>query len=695
MGMASHYKVGHGSRYPLGSRVYPQGTNFSIVSRAATAVELRLYKAHDSPAPFQIIKLKPEVNRTYIFWHVFIEDLPVGVFYTWRLDGPSDTASSGLRFDGQRDLLDPWARAVTDSCWDRASARLGEGHGMRAIVVETPSQQPQAVASERKDQMQDAIIYELHVGGFSRHPSSGVTPGRQGTFGGVIEKIPYLKSLGITHVELLPIMAFDQQHVPDDLIEMGLDNYWGYSTHSFYSPHPHYCQTPDQGTHLVEFKAMVDALHEAKIGVILDVVFNHTAEAGADGPTINFKGIGNDIFYHLEESDRSRYRDYTGCGNTVNCNHPVVTSFLVNCLEFWARELDVDGFRFDLASVMARGEDGEPLDSPPALWAIELSADLLSKRLIAEAWDAAGLYQVGSFPGYRWAEWNGAYRDVIRRFVRGDPGLLGEVATRMSGSSDYYQPQGGHPFNSINFITCHDGFTLNDLVSYTHKHNLSNGERNRDGHNDNLSWNCGIEGETSDRAVTALRRRQMRNCMAILLLSQGVPMILAGDEVMHSQQGNNNAWCQDNETSWFDWTLTEKNADMLRFTREMIHLRRRHPSLQRRQFLKGTACEAGTLSDICWHGENLDRIAWDDPMARLLGFTLAGTTPEEPHLHVIMNMSEAVHRVKLPQIYGVDWRLAVDTSNAAPADIHPPGSQPQVLGDYQVSARSVMVVEGH
>ena len=690
--MSSNYNIGVGSRYPLGSTVSAGGVNFSIVGRAATAVELRLYETHDSPEPFQIIQLDPEVNRTYIFWHLFVEELPTGVCYTWRMDGPSDTASSGLRFDPAQDLLDPWARAVTDAGWDRMAAeRGGPAQSMRAMVLETP---PEPLPNERRHVTQEAVIYELHVGGFSRHPSSGVSADRRGTFSGVIDKIPYLKSLGITHVELLPVMAFDPQHAPPGPREMGLENYWGYSTHSFFSPHPHYCQTPEKGSHLVEFREMVDALHEAGIDVILDVVFNHTAEAGADGPTINFKGIANDAFYHLDKSDRSLYRDYTGCGNTVNCNHPLVTSFLVNCLEFWAREMGVDGFRFDLASVLSRGEDGEPLDSPPALWAIELSPELLSKRLIAEAWDAAGLYQVGNFPGYRWAEWNGRYRDVIRRFLRGDPGLLGEVAMRICGSSDYYQHQGRHPFNGINFITCHDGFTLRDLVSYNHKHNLPNGEADRDGHNDNLSWNCGVEGDSDDPEIISLRHRQMRNAMAILLMSQGIPMLLAGDEVMRGQQGNNNAWCQNNEMGWFDWDLTERNADMLRFTREMIQLRKRHPSLQRRRFLKGSPTGESKLPDIRWHGAALNQVEWDDPVASLLGFTLAGRTPEEPHLHVMMNMSEAAHRVKLPRIRGVSWRLALDTSLAAPDDIHPPGSQPTVKGSYTVNPRSVFVVEG-
>ena len=692
--MSRKYEAGNGSRYPLGSRAYPHGVNFSIVSQAATAAELRLYESHNSPFPFQIIRLDPRHHRTYIYWHVFVQDLKPGVFYTWRLDGPSNTKESGLRFNISQDLLDPWARGITDTGWNRRSATRGDTcHSMRALVLSPKDRRQSTDRIHRRYRGQEAVIYELHVGGFTQHPSSRVTPAKRGTFGGIIEKIPYLKSLGITHVEFLPVMAFDRQGVPEQVAEAGLHNFWGYNTHSFFSPHPHYCETPEKGTHLEEFRTMVDALHEAEIDIIMDVVFNHTAEGGDDGPVINFKGMINEIFYHLEPEDHSLYRDYTGCGNTVNCNHPIVGSLLVNCLEFWAGEMGVDGFRFDLASAMARGEDGEPLDAPPVLWSIELSAALSGRRMIAEAWDAAGLYQLGSFPGYRWSEWNGRYRDVIRRFVRGDSGVLGEVATRICGSSDYYQHQDRHPFNSVNFVTCHDGFTLWDLVSYDRKHNLSNAEDDRDGHADNLSWNCGAEGETDDVQILALRQRQARNFMAILLLSQGVPMILAGDEVLRSQAGNNNAWCQDNENGWFDWHLTRRNAGMLRFTREMIHLRRRHASLQRRQFLKETADQEHGLPEICWHGPELQQPQWDDPDARFLAFTLAATQPEEPHLHVVMNMSGVEVPISPPAIGDTPWRLAVDTARSSPDDIYPPEAQPPLEVSYRVKPRSVVVLE--
>lgn len=700
--MTNSLRVLPGARYPQGATVYDTGVNFCIISREATRVELLLYEACDSTEPFQVVVLDPHDNRTFVFWHVFIEGLKPGINYTWRVDGPNDTARSGYRFNPEVELVDPWARATTDNLWRRSDAMSGDySTSIRAVVVDSgqyklPSHAEDFVHPEHRSQVQEMVIYELHVGGFTKHPSSGVEESKRGCFAGLIEKIPYLKELGVTHVELLPVMAFDAQDVPPGVAEKGNSNYWGYSTHSFFSPHPGYCVTPEQGTHLREFRDMVDAMHEAGLQVILDVVFNHTAEGGIDGPTINFKGMGNEIFYHLEASDRSRYNDFTGCGNTVNCNQPLVTGFLLHCLEFWAGDMAVDGFRFDLASVLSRGQDGLPMAHPPIVWAIELSAVLANRNIIAEAWDAVGLYQVGHFPGYRWGEWNGRYRDLIREFVRGDKGLIAEVATRLTGSSDLYAHQGRHPFNSVNFITCHDGYTLWDLVSYQDKHNWDNGEENHDGHNDNRSWNCGVEGETDDPVINQLRRRQARNFMAILLLSQGVPMLLAGDEVLRSQSGNNNAWCQDNALSWFDWSLVEKNADMLRFTREMIALRRRHPTLMRRQFLTGTPRPGEAMSDITWHGHALEEPLWDLPDARVLAFTLAAVDQQESHLHVVLNMDDEAHDFPLPPIGHVGWHLAIDTGEDAPRDAVPPDHQTRLDRlQIRVKARSVVVLEGH
>jgi len=440
---------------------------------------------------------------------------------------------------------------------------------------------------------------------------------------------------------------------------------------------------------------MVKALHRAGIGVILDVVFNHTCEGGAGGPILNFKGFGNETFYCLDTIDKGIYLDFTGCGNTVNANHPLVTHFILDALEYWVREMHVDGFRFDLASALARDSDGHPLANPPVLWGIELSDTLAETEIIAEAWDAAGLYQVGSFPGYRWMEWNGRYRDSIRRFVRGDPGLIPEIATRISGSSDLYEANLRQPINSINFVTCHDGFTLWDLVSYNRKHNLANHEGNRDGSDNNLSWNCGIEGETQNLEVLNLRRRQAKNFLTLLFLSQGIPMLLAGDEVLRSQQGNNNAWCQDNEIGWFDWSLLDRNADMLRFTRGLIALRKRHPNLRHRHFLVGQPLPGGTLPDVAWHGLELNAPRWDDPESRILAFTLAPTCAEEAPLHVMINMSDRALRFALPEIAPARWYLALDTARPAPNDVMSPADQSPVSEIRPlVRARSILVLEG-
>lgn len=688
-----------GRRYPPGATVEDDGVNFSIFSRHATGAELLLYASASSAEPFQIVRLDPQVNHTFFSWHLLVVDLPPGTHYTWRMDGPNQPQAHGWRFNPEIELVDPWARAINTCDWQRfRRSRTGiQPHDSpRALVIAEEynweGDVPLRLPSEQ------TVIYELHVGGFTSHPSSGVT--HPGTFLGLIEKIPYLQALGITHVELMPIMAFDEQDVPEAVWDAGLKNYWGYSSFGFFSPHPGYCVTPERGTHLNEFREMVKALHRAKIGVILDVVFNHTSEGGSTGPTLTFKGIGNETFYCLDTLDKAKYLDFTGCGNTVNANHPIVAHFIVDALEYWVREMHVDGFRFDLASAMARDADGRPMANPPVLWEIELSDTLAAAKIIAEAWDAAGLYQVGSFPGYRWMEWNGRYRDTIRRFVRGDPGLVAEVATRLSGSSDLYQANLRQPINSINFVTCHDGFTLWDLVSYNRKHNHANCEKDRDGSDDNLSWNCGIEGDTNDLQVLALRQRQAKNLLALLFLSQGIPMMLAGDEVLRTQHGNNNTWCQDNALGWFDWTLVERNAEMLRFVRGLIALRKRHPSLRRRHFLSGQPQAGSDVPDVVWHGTTLNAPAWDDPLAATLALTLAPAHQSEAPLHIMLNMGDAACHFELPRLPQLRWRLdrwqlALDTSRAAPLDVSAPGDQITVdFAPLLVRARSVVVLEG-
>jgi glycogen operon protein len=679
------FTVEAGARFPMGATARPGGVNFSIFCPHATRVALVIYRdAEDLRPEFEIV-LDPALHRTFAFWHVFLGNAAPGLYYTWRIDGPHEP-ERGLLFDPRRELLDPWAEGVSAALWDRARAGTSHEPHFRALVLEQDDYDWEGDQPLRRS-LQDAVVYELHVGGFTRHASAAVA--HPGTFSGVIEKIPYLQALGITDVELLPVMAFDTQDVPPSVAALGLDNYWGYSPVAFFAPHPQYAAGPDAHD---EFRDMVKALHRAGIGVILDVVFNHTAEGGADGVTIGFKGLGNEFFYHLDAKDRRRYLDYTGCGNTINANHPFVMTYLLKCLECWVVDMHVDGFRFDLASSMSRGEDGQALYHAPLPWGIEFSDALSSSHLIAEAWDAAGLYQVGDFPGFRWAEWNGRYRDALRRFVRGDPGMIGEIATRISGSSDMYAPLGKFPANGINFITCHDGFTLNDLVSYEAKHNQANGEENGDGSDHNLSSNCGVEGPTADPAVLRLRARRVRNFQALLMLSQGVPMLLAGDEVLRSQNGNNNPYCQDNEISWFDWSLVERSADMLRFTREMIALRRRHPTLRRARFIDPSP--AGRNPDIRWYGEHGREPDWHDKSSRVLCFTLAGLAPSEPALYVMMNMAPRAKSLPLPGITGRRWYRVVDTSCEPPLDILATGVRlDDGQSSYVLAAWSIAVFE--
>lgn len=683
------YRNRTGQGYPAGATVTDGGVNFSIFTRHGQSASLLLFERDDDPEPVQTIELDPVDNRTFFFWHVFVVGAGPGLLYTWRI-GPGETEPHAARVNPERQLLDPWARVVSTTHWNRADAISGRNpHTAIRGVVEHDSYDWEDDAPVNHP-LRDAIIYELHVGGFTRHPSSGVA--MPGTFRGLIEKIPYLKTLGVTDVELLPVAVFDEQDVPPATAELGLQNFWGYSPIGFFALHPGYAHDVDARS---EFRDLVKALHQADIGVILDVVFNHTAEGGADGPVFGLKGLANDIYYHLEADDRRRYRDYTGCGNTINANHPVVAQLLQQCVDYWAREMHVDGFRFDLASALARGEDGKPMEHAPVLWNIEFSPTLADTHLIAEAWDAAGAHQLGNFPGFRWAEWNGDYRDVVRRFVAGEPGLIGPLATRLAGSGDLFAGSGGLPINSINFVTCHDGFTLHDLVSYQHKHNEDNGEDNRDGTDANYGWNCGHEGPTDDPDIVALRERQVRNFFSVLLLSQGVPMLLAGDEMLRTQHGNNNAWCQDNEISWIDWALLERNADAVRFAREMIALRKRHASLRRDRFLTGERGGDSDRPDIAWHGPSLEPPNWNDPEARMLGFTLAPANGASESLHVVLNMDAQPVRCSLPTINGSDWHIAVDTAARAPHDIVPPQHQERLgSAEVVVQERSVVVLEG-
>jgi glycogen operon protein len=639
--------------------------------------------------PFQTVRFDPYVNKTFHIWHVFVRGLKPGVHYAYRVDGPSDSA--GQRFNRNKVLIDPYARGNSNALWDRASACTPEDNlrtSIRSVVIDGSDYDWEGDKPLNRP-LADCIIYEAHVRGFTHSPTSGVR--HPGTFVGLAEKIPYLKDLGITAVELLPIFDFDETAVLRIVDGKPLHNYWGYSTIGYFAPQSSYCLQPESGGHLREFRDLVKALHKADIEVILDVVFNHTDEGNHQGPTYSFRGIDNRAYYLLVPWALQYYIDYSGCGNTFNCNHPIAAKMIVECLHYWVQEAHVDGFRFDEGSILSRGEDGAPSARPPLVWHIELDESLADTKVIAEAWDAAGLYQIGHFPGDRWGEWNGRYRDDVRRFVRGDPAVVGAIASRLGGSADIYQERGGSPMNSVNFVTCHDGFTLNDLVSFNEKHNEANGEDNRDGINDNLSWNCGAEGDSADPNIDSVRNRQVRNFMAILLLSRGVAMFVAGDEIRRSQKGNNNAYCQDNEISWFDWTLVNKHSELLRFCRRMIGFRKMHPALRRDQFFNGSVNERG-LKDVSWHGTKLNSPGWDDAGARALAMTLAGFGGDSD-LHVMFNMFWESLDFELPIVPGRRWRLALDTAQLSPHDIADPGTEPDVLGNTcRVAGRSVVVL---
>lgn len=679
-----------GKAHPLGSTPDKSGVNFSIFSRNATAVELLLFENHDDIEPTHIIPLDPVINKTFSFWHVYIKGINPGIHYAYRIDGPNDT-SKGHRFNKNKVLIDPYAKGNTNTLWKRENAcgKLDNiATSMRSVVIDTNNYNWEGDEPLRRS-MDETIIYEIHVKGFTK---ADTNQNNQGTYKGIIEKIPYLKDLGVTAIELLPVFEFDDTEVLRTSVDgTNLYNYWGYSTISYFAPHSAYCSSPDLGEHINEFRDMVKALHKEGIEVILDVVFNHTNEGNHLGPYINFRGIDNSIYYHLVKDNKTYYMDYSGCGNTLNCNHPIVEKMILDSLEFWVNEMHIDGFRFDEGSIMSRGEDGTPMLYPPVVWHIELSEVLADTKIIAEAWDAAGLYQIGYFPGYRWAEWNGLFRDNIRSFIKGESGKVNVVASRIAGSADLYQKSEHLPINSINFITCHDGFTMYDLVSYNEKHNEANGEGNLDGINDNLSCNYGMEGDTEHLEINCLRKKQIKNFAAILLLSQGVPMILAGDEIMRTQHGNNNAYCQDNQISWIDWSLLEKNYDIFRFFKWMIAFRKRHPTLHRRRFFTGEVNDRG-LKDIEWHGCQLYSPGWEDSNSKVLSFTL-GSTEDKEDIHVMMNMDLIDLDFELPDSKGRDWYRAIDTSLQSPDDIKGPGEEIIYKDNvYHMQSRSIVVL---
>ncbi len=676
-------KVLPGQSYPLGATVTPNGVNFSVFSKNCHSVELLLFDEGKYDRPAHTLKFDPVRNRTFYYWHMLLPELKAGQVYAYRVHGPFDPAN-GHRFDGSKVLIDPYSKAIIqDEHYDRGAAtRYGEDNcatAMKSVVVDNSAydwegDQPLHIPYTR------TMIYELHVAGFTKHPNSGVSPELRGTYKGLIEKIPYLKDLGVTAVELLPVQQFDPQDKPFS----AKSNYWGYTPIAFFAPFRGYAASDAPLAPVEDFRDMVKALHQAGIEVILDVVFNHTAEGNENGPWLSFRGFENKAYYILAQ-DQQWYMNFSGCGNSLNANQSIVRRMIMDCLRYWVSELHVDGFRFDLASVLSRDEKGFPLPSPPILWEIESDPVLAGTKIIAEAWDAGGLYQVGTFIGHRWAEWNGKFRDDVRRFVKGDEGFVSAMASRILASPDLYPDPNRIPNRSINFITAHDGFTLNDLVSYNGKHNDTNGENNTDGESNNNSWNCGWEGESTDPNVEHLRERQIRNFLTILLVSQGTPMIVMGDEVRRTQYGNNNAYGQDNELSWFNWDHVERYADLHRFTRGLIHFIQEHRIFHKEKFW--SSLEENHGMEITWHGTQIGQPDWS-ATSRTLAFTL-GHMQGGDYLHVMLNSYWDSLPFELPPLNpGERWSRIVDTALDSPNDYCDKGKHQVINGDYYI-------VEGH
>ena len=735
------FRTSRGRPLPLGASAVPDGVNFALLCRHGQAVTLALLPPDGHGEPLFTFELDPRKNKTGDHWHVCVHDLPRTFCFGWRVSGPKGYQH---RFNPSRLLLDPAASMLSNGSTWAGTCEIDPDRTSRRSLYHRGPRYDWGEDAPPRTPLEDSIVYELHVRGFTCDPSSGVE--HRGTYTGLIEKIPHLKELGVTAVELMPVFEWDECDCPFYDPDTGekLTNFWGYNPVAFAAPKAAFAARAKEYGQVHEFRDMVKAFHAAGLEVVLDVVFNHTGEGDDRGRTYSFRGLDNELYYLLD--DRGRYLNYTGCGNTVNCNHPVVRDLLMTCLRYWVGDMHVDGFRFDLASILGRDRKGNVMVEPPVIESITEDGVLADTKLIAEPWDAAGLYQVGGFPfGRRWSEWNGKYRDDVRRFWRGDAGLTPVVASRLCGSADVYQWSGRLPRHSVNFITCHDGFTLWDLVSYNQKHNDANGEGNRDGQDENFSWNCGAEGETTDADVIALRWRQCRNLVATLMLSQGVPMLLGGDELLRTQKGNNNAWCQDNDLSWVNWRLVEQNAGFLRFTKEMIALRKRHPVLRRRRFLIGEIrpgtpewMEAGlgglpeppfledmplviemsehtlataiapqptitppAVADIHWHGTEPYKPDFGH-YSRVLAFSLDGRFPgqESPQprdndLYVALNAWHGALRFRIPPSpTRRKWRRVVDTAKASPEDFLAEGTGPEVIDGayYTLEAYSLLVL---
>jgi len=698
----------------MGATVTEEGVNFAIFSRHAVMVTLILFESAEPDSPQHEILLDKRENKTGDVWHCLVGGLKANACYLYRVDGPYQP-EKGLRFNRHMALIDPYAKALTSldnwdiqKCtgFDRDSPNgdlslSGDGNlpGIpRCIVIDDSDFDWQGDAPLNYP-LRFSVLYETHIKGLTAHPNSGAK--HPGTYLGVIEKIPYFKELGVTSLEFLPVQEFCEREFSRVNPRTGevLTNYWGYSTVAFFAPKESYAADRSPGGQVRDFKLMVRELHKAGIEVILDIVFNHTAEGNENGPTFSFKGIDNLIYYILNDNKRY-YQNYSGCGNTVNCNHPVVRTFIMQCLHYWVVEMHVDGFRFDLGSILGRDQQGHLMESPPMLERIAEDPVLSSTKIIAEAWDAGGAYQVGWFPGGRWAEWNDRYRDNIRQYWRGDPRETRHLATRLSGSSDLYLRDGRKPFHSINFITSHDGFTLRDLVSFNGKHNEANGEENRDGNDNNISYNYGTEGPVEDPVLEKIRSQQLKNFLATLLVSLGTPMLLGGDEIGRTQCGNNNAYCQDNEISWYDWSLLEKNQGLFRFAKEMIAFRLKHPGFMRPEFYTGREGNYNAIPDISWYTEKGVSPDWDR-----LGYALAlqingrradvMRDKDENDFFIMFNAGPDMVTFSIPPAAERKyWYRVADTGKNSPDDILPPGSEEALENPYKykVNARSMVIL---
>lgn len=690
------FPLRYGHPLPFGASHVPGGINFSIYSKHAESCTLVLFE-NGASAPLAEIPFPPEFKLGDVFAMIVYDLDYENIEYGFRFDGPRDPLKGHL-FDPRNICLDPYAKEIGGrDLWlqEPGTSELFPHRGRVPYEEfdwghDRPLQLPE----------EDLVIYEMHVRGFTRHPSSNVK--HPGTFSGLVEKIPYLQSLGVNCIELMPVFEFDEWENPrtNPMNGESLCNYWGYSTVGFFAPKSGYAASGHFGKQVAEFKEMIAAFHDAGMQVILDVVYNHTAEGGNGGPVISFKGIDNKTYYMLDPA--GGYSNYTGCGNTLNCNHPVVRDFVLESLRYWAAEFHIDGFRFDLASVLGRSTDGSPLANPPLLESLAHDPVLSHCDLIAEAWDAGGLYQVGSFPAYgRWSEWNGKFRDAARRFLKGDPGTVGEMVQRIMGSPDLYHNAGRRPQASVNFITCHDGFTLLDLFSYNEKHNLENGETNLDGTNDNNSWNCGVEGDTKDPEILALRLRQRKNAIALLFLSQGTPMLYMGDECGRTQRGNNNAYCHDAEWNWFDWSLPEQDTALLNFTRQMIALRKANPMLRRTEWLTGRDQVGSGYPDISWHGVLPWKPDWSIN-SRSLAFMLCGKHCEKcggngDFLYAVFNSWHEPLTFSLPVLPKRKlWHFFANSLENSGSDIVAPGKELPLENQKKINvgSRSCFILVG-